>query len=199
MKAYPVAPCCLVLACCVVGCAPSGGGGGTGGVDGGNESVDGGQTQGFAVRSDAFADQQAIPPRYTIDGDDISPPLVFEAVPAEAVELALTVVDPDAPDGDFVHWVIYKIPAATTGLAEAIPTDETLANPPGAVQGENDFGDIGYRGPAPPPGETHRYVFTLYALGEPLDLAPGADRATLLETMEGLILAQSQTTGTYSR
>lgn len=102
------------------------------------------------------------------------------------------------PAGDFVHWAIYKMPAITTALPQAVPTEETLADPPGALQGENDFGDIGYGGPAPPSGETHHYVFTLYALSEPLDLGPGADRDTLLEAMDGLILTQTQITDTYS-
>ena len=176
-------------------------------ANGAEESADDGQAQNendqeppeFAVRSEAFADQQPIPERYTGDGDDVSPPLAFEGVPAEVVELALTVVDPDAPGGDFVHWVIYGIPATTTGLPEAVPTEETLADQPGALQGQNDFGDIGYGGPAPPPGETHHYVFTLYALSELLDLEPGADRDILVEAMDGLILTQVQITGTYSR
>lgn len=215
MKSDLIAVFCLPFACCLVGCASSGGGesGSTEGqpvgpdngpADGAGESAGDSQAQNqndqeppeFAVRSDAFADQQLIPERYTGDGDDVSPPLAFEGVPAETVELALTVVDPDAPAGDFVHWVIFKMPATTTALSQAVPTEETLADPPGALQGENDFGDIGYGGPAPPPGETHHYVFTLYALSEPLDLEPGADRDTLLEAMDGLILTQTQITGT---
>lgn len=176
------------------GCAS---GGASGGLSAGGET---GAEPGFALQSTAFDDGQAIPTRYTADGEDISPPLTFAGAPEGTVELALTVVDPDAPRGDFVHWVIYKIGADVSGLPEGVPTVETLTEPAGVLQGENGFGAIGYGGPAPPPGDAdHRYVFTLYALNAELDVEPGADAEALLEAVSGLIIDRAELTGTFGR
>jgi Raf kinase inhibitor-like YbhB/YbcL family protein len=118
-------------------------------------------------------------------------------VPAGVKSFALICDDPDAPMKEpYVHWVIYNIPAATTGLDEAIPTTSTL--PSGAVQGKNSSGRTGYTGPNPPSG-THRYFFKLYGLDKKLDLAPGATKAELLRATEGHIVAQGQVMGTYKR
>ncbi|MCP4247644.1 MAG: YbhB/YbcL family Raf kinase inhibitor-like protein [bacterium] len=195
----------------LAGCAaPSAGGGGAGppeesdSVDddaegsGGAEGTDG--RPGFSLTSAGFADGESIPALYTTDGDDLSPPLTFGGVPDGTVELALTVVDPDAPRGTFVHWLIYGMAADTTGLGEGVPPGEGPGNPPGAVQGTNGFGDLGYGGPAPPPGDpSHRYVFTLFALSGALDLEPGADYDRLLETMDGLVIAETELVGQYGR
>ena len=109
------------------------------------------------VTSDAFAPGAAIPTRYSGDGDDVSPPLKWSGVPKNTKELALIVEDPDAPQAEpFVHWVIYKIPADATGLAEGVPAQARLTSSAGAVQGKNSFKRIGYGGPKPPPGHgTH--------------------------------------------
>ena len=179
----------------LAGCATGGGGGGGVPAD-----VETGVEPGFALQSTAFDDGQAIPTPYTADGEDLSPPLTFVGVPEGTVELALTVVDPDAPRGDFVHWVVYKIGAGVSGLSEGVPTVETLTEPAGALQGENGFGAIGYGGPAPPPGDPdHRYVFTLYALNAELDLEPGADAEALLQAASGLIIDRAELTGTFGR
>ncbi|GIW05043.1 MAG: hypothetical protein KatS3mg059_1663 [Thermomicrobiales bacterium] len=125
------------------------------------------------VMSGAFADGQQIPVKYTCDAQDISPPLRWSGVPAEAQELVLVVDDPDAPSGIFTHWLVYGLPPRTTGLPEGVPPGETV--PGGGRQGRNDFGRLGYGGPCPPSG-SHRYVFTVYALDAPLNLPPGATR-----------------------
>ncbi len=154
----------------------------------------------FVILSDAISDGQPIPAQHTADGIDTSPPLMFKGVPRDpdnpTVGLALTVVDPDA--FDWVHWLIYDIPAVVPvelheGIALGVGT-----LPDGTKQGMNDFGSIGYRGPDPPPG-TNRYVFTLYALSGPTGLAPGTDIATLLAALEPLTLVQTQITTTYTR
>jgi Raf kinase inhibitor-like YbhB/YbcL family protein len=116
------------------------------------------------LTSPAFAPGSSIPRRFTCDGEDASPPLGWDGVPAGARELALLVEDPDAPNGTFVHWTLFAIPPDTTGLREG-------EVPRGALEGENSFGDRGYGGPCPPEhDEPHRYVFSVYALRAPLDL-----------------------------
>lgn len=148
------------------------------------------------LTSPAFADGGLIPRRYTCDGDDASPPLAWSGVPATTVSLALIADDPDAPRGTWVHWVLYNLPATTTSLPEALPTDERLPN--GALQGRNDFRRTGYGGPCPPSG-THRYFFKLYALDTVLSLEPGATKQQLLQAMEGHVLAEAQLMGRYAR
>ncbi len=104
------------------------------------------------------------------------------AYPSSARELALIVDDPDAPTPEpWVHWVIYKIPVTTEGLAEGVPPVAQPGFPPTALQGKNSWGSLGYRGPAPPKGHgVHRYFFKLYALGKELDRVEGLDKPGLL-------------------
>jgi Raf kinase inhibitor-like YbhB/YbcL family protein len=78
-----------------------------------------------------------------------------------------------------------------------VPTTATLGN--GAKQGKNDFGNIGYGGPAPPKGKPHRYFFKLYALAVVVDLTTKATKAQLEDAMKGHILAEGQLMGTYKR
>ena len=148
------------------------------------------------ITSSAFEDGGLIPPKYTCDGADISPPLQWEAVPEGTKSIALICDDPDAPMGTWVHWVLFNLPAETRELAENTPPDGTLAN--GAKQGTSDFGRIGYGGPCPPSG-THRYFFKIYALDAQVELAAGARKPDLLKAMEGHILAQAQLIGKYKR
>ena len=151
------------------------------------------------ISSSAFAQGQPIPKKYTGDGLDVSPPLAWSNLPAGVKELALICDDPDAPNGDWVHWVLYKIPADTKGLPEAVPTTPKLKEPAGALQGENSWPSTGYRGPAPPAGKPHHYHFKLFALDAPLQAEPGLDKKSLLKKIEGHILAQGEVMGTYQR
>jgi len=155
----------------------------------------------MSIRSDAFADGRAIPRRHTGDGEDLSPSLTWSGLPEGTRELALIVDDPDAPRAEpWVHWVLHKIPADVTTLAEGIPPSPTLDKPQGALQGKNSWGTDGYRGPAPPRGHgTHHYHFRLYALDTPLHVPHGLDKPGLLRAMQGHILAQAETVGTYAR
>ncbi|MEX0701584.1 MAG: YbhB/YbcL family Raf kinase inhibitor-like protein, partial [Planctomycetales bacterium] len=127
------------------------------------------------LTSETFKQNQPIPARHTEDGEDVSPPLRWSGVPAEARQFALIMDDPDAPRPEpWVHWVIYGIPAEVAALPPGVPRSERLAEPAGALQGKNTSGESGYRGPAPPRGHgRHRYHFRLYALDEALELAPG--------------------------
>ena len=150
-------------------------------------------TAAFVVTSPAFHAGGTIPKRYTCDGANVSPPLSFGRVPASARELALSVDDPDAPGGDFTHWLLYRVPAGTRSLAAG-------AVPPGAVQGRNSFGKDGYSGPCPPKGAgPHGYRFTLYALRRPLALAPGASPHVFASAVAGTAFAGGRLRGSYSR
>ncbi len=146
--------------------------------------------------STAFHDGEHIPKQYSCDGKDISPPLAWTDVPEDTQSFALICDDPDAPGGTWVHWVLYTIPASETALQEGLPASPTLEN--GARQGLNDFGNTGYGGPCPP-GGTHRYFFTLYALDTPLERDPGLSKTELLSEMNGHILAKAEWMGRYQR
>ena len=150
----------------------------------------------FSLTSPAFEEGQAIPAKYTCDGEDISPALAWNEPPSGTRSFALIMDDPDAPAGTWVHWVAYNIPADVRGLPEAVPIAESLSD--GGLHGKNTSRDLGYGGPCPPSG-THRYYFKLYALDIMLDNEAGLDKNELLSLMEGHILAQCQLMGTYSR
>lgn len=149
------------------------------------------------LTSAAFQKATTIPKPYTGDGGDKSPPLRWSEPPSATRSLALICEDPDAPRGTWVHWVVFNLPGQTRELAEGTPTTETL--PSGAKQGKNDFGNVGYGGPAPPKGKAHHYFFKLYALDTTVDLAPGATKAQLEVAMRGHILAEGQLVGIYER
>jgi Raf kinase inhibitor-like YbhB/YbcL family protein len=153
------------------------------------------------ITSDAFKHDQRIPTKFTEDGDDLSPALAWTGLPAGTKELAMIVDDPDAPKAEpWVHWVIYKLPPTTSGLPEGVPTDKTLPQFGGALQGRNDFKKIGYGGPAPPKGHgTHHYRFHLYALDRALQLEAGLDNKALIAAMSGHILDEGVLVGTYER
>jgi len=148
------------------------------------------------IKSPAFAHGDLIPPKYTCDGADVSPPLSLAGVPAGTKSLALIADDPDAPAGTWVHWVVWNIPAGTKSLEEGIPAKEALPN--GVRQGTNDFRRVGYGGPCPPSG-THRYFFKLYALDTTLNLPATATKQDLEKGMQGHTLAQAELMGRYSR
>lgn len=154
-----------------------------------------------SFRSPAFIEGRPIPARHTEDGEDLSPELTWSGLPKGTKELALIVDDPDAPRSDsWVHWIVYKIPPDATGLPEGVPSNPTLENLKGAVQGKNTWGTIGYRGPAPPEGHArHHYHFKLYALDAPLEVGPGLDKRELLDAISGHVLSYRELVGTYQR
>ena len=151
----------------------------------------------LSLTSAAFQPNQPIPARHTCDGENVSPALSWDGAPGTTQAFALIVDDPDAPKGVFTHWVLFDLPARTRELRENSPTTERLDQ--GGVQGRNDFGSIGYRGPCPPPGAPHHYRFTLYALDGPVHLDPGASKQELLRAIEGRTVGQAQLVGTYQR
>ena len=143
------------------------------------------------ITSSAFQEGGTIPEKFSKNGQNLSPELRIEGVPAGAKSLALIVDDPDAPVGLFTHWLVWNINPKATDVAEG-------SAPDGAVQGKNDFGETAYGGPQPPSG-THRYYFKIFALDRTLDLKPGAKRHDIDAAMKGHVLAQGQLMGKYSK
>jgi Raf kinase inhibitor-like YbhB/YbcL family protein len=142
--------------------------------------------------SPAFEKGDDIPMQYTCKGDNISPPLNIVDVPTESKSLALIMHDPDAPDGDFLHWLVWDIPAATQAIgAGSIPV--------GAVQGLSGFNKNEYGGPCPPGGTgVHHYIFDLYALDTTLNLSPNTTHDQLERTIKSHIIQQASLTGVFA-
>lgn len=155
------------------------------------------QITNMVLSSPAFGAREEIPEKYTCDGLDVSPPLSWSGYPAETKSFVIIMEDPDAPGGAFTHWIIYNIPVEVVELPEGVPAEDRLES--GALQGINDFGRVGYGGPCPPPGETHRYFFRIYALDTVLELPPGATREEVLAALEGHIVGEGGLTGLYGR
>jgi Raf kinase inhibitor-like YbhB/YbcL family protein len=152
----------------------------------------------LTLGSTAFGNHGAIPRKYTAEGDNISPPLEWADVPAQAKSLVLIVDDPDAPDPSapqrtWVHWVLYNIPADARALPAGVATSALRA---GTRQGINDWKRTGYGGPSPPVGR-HRYFHKLYALDIALPDLGRPTKAQLLKAMQGHVLAEAQLVGTY--
>jgi len=152
---------------------------------------------GMQMSSSAFEDGERMPVKYTGDGADVSPPLKWKNAPDNTKAFVLICDDPDAPVGNWIHWVLYDVPAETSELPEGIPATGTVLE--SAKQGNNDFRKLGYGGPAPPPGKPHRYIFTLYAIDRPTGLPAGAGKGEVLKAIEGHVTAKAQLTGVYSR
>lgn len=149
------------------------------------------------ITSTAFSNKCSIPTTHACEflGQDKSPPLSFSNVPAGTQSLALILDDPDAPGGTFNHWVIFNIQASEGTLEEGIPRDGELEG--GIKQGTNGTSQIGYFGPCPPPKETHRYIFKVFALDTVLNLEAGADKKQLLKAMKTHILGRGKLVGLF--
>lgn len=144
------------------------------------------------LTSDAFANGQSIPAKYSCIGKNISPALAWTEPPTGTQSFALIVDDPDAPGRTWVHWVLFNIPVSTRNLKEGFTADDPI------VSGKNSSSHLNYDGPCPPSG-THRYFFKLYALDATLSLSPGAAKDQLLKALDGHILAQTELMGTFSK
>ncbi|MBR9700764.1 YbhB/YbcL family Raf kinase inhibitor-like protein [Candidatus Woesearchaeota archaeon] len=144
--------------------------------------------------SPAFQNNEDIPPKYTCQGPDISPPLQIKDASIDVKSFVLIVEDPDAPDPDapkmvWDHWIVWNIPGDTEHIAEnTIP----------GVQGLNSWGRNEYGGPCPPIGK-HRYFFKLYALDIELDIPEASDKAAVLKAIEGHVLEKAEIVGLYKK
>jgi Raf kinase inhibitor-like YbhB/YbcL family protein len=147
--------------------------------------------------STAFTEGGLIPNRFTCMGEDLSPPLSWSGVPAGTHTLALLCEDPDASAGIWVHWMLFNLPPDTSELHEGVPTSPNLQD--GARQGMNSGHTIGYHGPCPPHGQSHRYIFRLYALDARVDLPASATRERFREAIEGHILDEGHLLGHFAR
>ncbi len=152
----------------------------------------------WELTSAAFTQGERIPVQHTRDGQDQSPPLEWTSPPEGTAELVLICDDPDAPGGTWNHWIVYDLSPEATSLPEGVGTDAAVAEP-ALKQGVTSFGSTGYGGPSPPPGPTHRYQFTLYAVSAETDLEAGASKEQVLAVIEGKVLAETMLEGTYSR
>ncbi|HUB34665.1 MAG TPA: YbhB/YbcL family Raf kinase inhibitor-like protein [Bryobacteraceae bacterium] len=148
----------------------------------------------FHIFTGAFPEGSWIPPLHSCEGADLSPALEWTGLPAETRSLALVVEDPDAPGGVFAHWLLYDINPKITALPQGVRTGAL------GLGGTNDFDTRGYKGPCPPRGGPHRYLFRLYALDvHTLGLPAGVKRAELLQAMKGHILGETQYMGRFAR
>lgn len=148
------------------------------------------RTSVLQVTSSAFGEAAEIPPRYTCDGTETTPPLAWSNVPAGTRSVAILVEDPDAPHGMFTHWLVTGIPPTTTSLAAG------AALPQGATAAHNSEGLLGYDGPCPEHGR-HRYRFRVFALDTAI--SPPKDRDAFLAEANGHVLAEGRLVGTYER
>lgn len=143
------------------------------------------------IYSPEFNDNSMIPEKFTCEGMNVNPQLLFEDAPEETKSFVLIMDDPDAPMGTWVHWVLFNIPADVTGIPEdSVPDD--------AVQGLNSWPKNNYGGPCPPSG-THRYFFKLYALDAELDLDDTATKKDVEQVMQGHIIEKAELIGLYKK
>lgn len=151
----------------------------------------------FAVSSPAFAEGSTLPRKYTLDGENLSPPLEWSDPPRGTRSYALICEDPDAPSGTFRHWAVCNISGDQNGLSEGIGT----APPQNCKFAMNDFGHAAYDGPRPPAGHgLHHYHFRLAALDtDRVDLPPEISADDLWRTLQPHVLDQAETIGTYQR
>ena len=148
------------------------------------------------LKSNSFKHNEFIPSKYTCDGVNVSPQLEWSDFPTSTKCFALICNDPDAPSGNWVHWVIANIPVAIHSFNEHVLFSGNDTN--AIVSGTNDFGSNDYRGPCPP-GGIHHYYFRIYALDSILKIRKGITADELIKNMQGHILSEGLLIGKYSR
>ncbi|MBH65633.1 MAG: YbhB/YbcL family Raf kinase inhibitor-like protein [Chloroflexi bacterium] len=149
------------------------------------------------LSSPAFEDGGSIPSEYTCDGADDSPPIRWGDVPSGTKSIAIVVDAPDAPSRIFRHWSVYNIPAGTNSLSAGQETLFELKD--SARNSINDFGNVGYSGPCPPDGETHEYVFFIYALSEQLLFESPPSPMEISSAIRGKVFGTGSFSGMYGR
>jgi Raf kinase inhibitor-like YbhB/YbcL family protein len=148
------------------------------------------------IESHSFGNGENIPSQYTCDGINISPQLSWTCSVEGVKTYTVIVEDPDAPSGNFTHWIVYNIPSKMNSLMENSTPTKNI--PEEVLMGTNDFGRIGYSGPCPPSG-THRYFFRVYGLDSAVHLDSGATKKEILKKMENHIIARGEYMGKYQR
>ena len=149
------------------------------------------------LSSSAFSNGSAIPRRFTCDGENLSPPLDWEAAPSTTRSFVLLCDDPDAPAGKWHHWAVYDINADQTGLAEGTSRDGGAARFKQAI---NDFHPMGYGGPYPPGHGRHRYHFRLLALSvDHLSLGAQPSCREVEREARRHVIAEATLVGIYQR
>jgi Raf kinase inhibitor-like YbhB/YbcL family protein len=172
---------------------PGGRGGGRGGV------------QVMTLTSAAWQDGGLIPVKYTQAGDQLSPPLAWSNVPDGVAGFVLIAHDVDAAIGsgtdDILHWMLWNIPAGTRSLAEGVPPNAELSDGTRQISASGPY----YRGPgAAASGPAHHYIFELFALDTPIDVAavgasPPQTRATVAAAMAGHVRGKAALVGLFKR
>lgn len=152
------------------------------------------------ITSIAFKNNEMIPPKYTCDGQDVNPPLTFSNIPEQTQSLALIVDDPDAPSGDWVHWLLWNIDPSCDTIIENYTNEEFEPETDNlmAIEGVTSAGMVGYHGPCPPLG-IHHYQFKIYALDTILPLGPDSRKKDLESAMGGHIIDHATLVGLYER
>jgi Raf kinase inhibitor-like YbhB/YbcL family protein len=145
------------------------------------------------LSSPDFEDGSPVPERCAHHKDNLIPTLQWSDPPEGTVELAILMEDADTPVGTWDHWAVAGIGPSTRSI-------EGGKVPEGAVETANDFGEQGYGGPEPPPGDgVHRYFFNVYALKEPSGLSAGATADDLRRAVVGKEIARGVLIGTFER
>lgn len=162
------------------------------GEEGGESDSSLSDLEGFDTMSmtTPFAQDAAIPVRFTCDGLNLSPAITWEGLPEGTVEVAIQVVDLEAED--YTHWVITGLKPAAGGIGEG-------EVPVGAIQARNSKGIVGYSGPCPPKGSLHNYLFEVDALDSAITLAEGTDAETMLQAIGAATIQSTSMSGTFSR
>lgn len=152
------------------------------------------------VTSPAFAQEGRIPPRFTADGEGVSPPLTWGAVPAGTQSVAVIVEDADSPTlAPLVHAILWGLPADAGRIEEGAIVAH--GHPDGGGVGRNSYLSEGWLPPDPPTGHgDHRYAFQVFALDCPAaDLGDGPGRGAVLNAMQGHVIGAGVLVGLYSR
>jgi Raf kinase inhibitor-like YbhB/YbcL family protein len=158
--------------------------------------------QKMELRSSAFEYSAVIPSLYTCEGRHYNPPLAWSRVPAAAKSLVLICSDPDAPTGEWIHWIAFNIPITVTSIPEHAVMSKLSKE---IVEGTTSFGKTGYDGPCPQTG-AHRYIFTLYAVDVPTlhdkegnALTARAGVEDVRAAIQGHVVQETKLIGRYKR
>ena len=150
----------------------------------------------ISLKSTAFKNGELIPSKYTCDGANIAPPLKWKTEIENVKTFVIIVDEPDAANGNSVHWILYNIPAYINQLHEDVTPIRNI--PEEVLFGTNDFGHIGYKGPCPSKGIS-KYEFKIYGLDSAVHLDAGATVKEIMKQMEGHIIAEGKLTGKYKK